>query len=81
MYQHQYDIKNEKTTTALATHAFEENHTFKFDNVKIVTKEDHWKKRKTLEAFYINQEKNSINFKTDVGNTVCIYQNLLNRIP
>uniref|UniRef100_A0A8D8LXS3 GIY-YIG domain-containing protein n=1 Tax=Cacopsylla melanoneura TaxID=428564 RepID=A0A8D8LXS3_9HEMI len=77
MYQHKYDIKNEKTSTALSAHAFENNHNFNFDEVKIIRKEDHYKKRKTLEAFFINQTKNSINFKTDVGNTVCIYQNLL----
>uniref|UniRef100_A0A8D8PPG1 GIY-YIG domain-containing protein n=1 Tax=Cacopsylla melanoneura TaxID=428564 RepID=A0A8D8PPG1_9HEMI len=39
MYQHRYDIKNDKTTTALATHAFENNHEFNFDEVKIVEKE------------------------------------------
>uniref|UniRef100_A0A8D8TMW6 Uncharacterized protein n=1 Tax=Cacopsylla melanoneura TaxID=428564 RepID=A0A8D8TMW6_9HEMI len=74
MYQHKYDIKNEGTSTAISAHAFENNHNFNFDEVKIIRKEDHYiKKRKPLEAFFINQTKNSINFKTDVGNIVCKY--------
>lgn len=38
--KHQNDIKNEKTTPAISTHASETNHIFKFDLIKKLNKEE-----------------------------------------
>uniref|UniRef100_A0A8D9BPX0 Reverse transcriptase domain-containing protein n=1 Tax=Cacopsylla melanoneura TaxID=428564 RepID=A0A8D9BPX0_9HEMI len=70
MYQHNYDIKRDNNVSALTNHAFENSHKFDFDNVKIVDTENNARKRKVLEAFHINSTPQSINYKTDVNNTL-----------
>lgn len=71
--EHQYDyknaLKNNETNffkTACLKHAIEENHNFDFENYKIVDKENHWRKRKNIEALHIHlNQPQATNFKTD----------------
>ncbi|KAI5753332.1 hypothetical protein M8J77_025961 [Diaphorina citri] len=77
MYQHNYDIKTKKNASALTNHVFENQHNFDFNNVKIIDNEKNPKKRKFLEAFHINKNSNTVNYRSDVNNTLRIYQNLI----
>ena len=83
--QHQYDCKrqnyNKKDKTALSTHRFELNHTFDFDNVKILDKEINYYKRNISEMIYITLNKDKcVNLRTDTAKLSNLYMGLINKI-
>jgi len=77
MKQHEYDVKNKKTNTGLASHVKEENHSMNINNVKILDKERNVTKRRVLEAIHIANNK-TVNFKEDASEVVKFYGNILN---
>lgn len=79
-YQHQCDCKKQitKTSSALAIHAKENDHTFDFDNAKILKQENNKLK---LQIHEVNQiiryENNTCNKKTDKKDYTNTYINLI----
>lgn len=63
--------------TALRKHAEENNHTFNFNNVKILKQEENEKKRLVYEMINIKRNNSSINDKRDVENLSYKYNKLL----
>ena len=75
--EHKADVrKNRHQNTALANHAYENNHEMNWDKFKILALESNWHKRKFIESFYINSNRHSINAKNSVQ-FPAIYENLL----
>ena len=74
VYRHKYDVRTAKTTTALSQHSASTGHSFDFENVKILTFEKNVLKRRILECIFINQNKNAINFRTDLASFNEIYR-------
>lgn len=72
---HKYDKKNK---TALTNHEIECQHTFNFNDTKILATENHTRKREFLEMIYIQKNNNTINAKSDTQNLSKIYYNLIN---
>lgn len=68
---------NKKEKTALATHHFDLNHEFNFDNVSILDNEQNYKKRLISEMILINKHNNTVNKKTDTENLSRIYNNII----
>ena len=76
--QHKSSIKiTNSNKTALSEHCINLDHTFDFDNTKILCKENNQYKRYILEMLYIKNSKNSINFKTDYQNLSNVYEKIL----
>lgn len=71
---HKYDKKNQ---TALSKHARQHNHTFNFQDTKILKTEYNQQKREIHEMICIKQNPNSLNAKTDIKNLNKIYYNIL----
>ena len=63
--------------TALSKHSKELRHNFDFENVKILKKENSYKKRLIYEMIYIKKENNAVNFRTDIENLSIIYNNVI----
>ena len=59
--------------------AWEQDHTFNFDNIKIVDRADNYKTWMILEMKHIASNPNSINQRTDTDNLSVFYMSLLNR--
>jgi hypothetical protein len=74
--QHKSDIKLGKTSSALSEHAQNYNHSFDFNNTKIITTEKGYYNRLFLEMFFININKKSMNYRTDICNLSNIYSNI-----
>lgn len=69
MTEHERDIKNKKTATAIAQHILDTNHTADFDNIKVLDIEKNHNRRLTLESLRIQEKgNNAINFKEDTDN-------------
>lgn len=63
---HEEEDLNKTYKTALVAHSIKKNHTFDFDNTKILHQENLAPKRKALESMYITQDIfNTCNFKSD----------------
>ena len=62
----------------LTQHAWEQDHTFNFDNIQIVDRADNYKKRMILEMTCIASNPNSINQRTDTDTLSVFYISLLN---
>jgi len=81
--QHKYDCKmhniNKTEKTALASHRFKENHTFNFEETKIVDIEQNWYKRNISEMIHIELDNNNINYKTDTQNLNSFYKSILTK--
>lgn len=71
---HKYDKKNK---TALTSHMTEKNHTFNYNNVKILRTENNTKKRELYEMIEIQRNSKSINSKTDTKHLSKIYHNII----
>lgn len=71
---HKYDKKNH---TALTKHALEHNHTFNYQETKILKTEINTQKREICEMIYIKKNSNAINAKTDIKNLSKIYFNVV----
>ena len=56
--EHKTDIKNNKPTSGVAQHSNRENHTFRFDEAKIIYPCAHPKKRKIVESALIQHYEN-----------------------
>jgi len=78
--QHQYDINNNKESTALATHVKNSKHKVNLENVEILETESNTNRRKMLEAIHISKNKNSINYKEDAKEINKFYNNILKEI-
>ncbi|KAI4476528.1 hypothetical protein M0804_013507 [Polistes exclamans] len=78
--QHRNDSKprnaQKTNTTALAEHHFNTGHIFKFDETKILDKEENWYKRNISEMYYITNN-NTVNFRTDTNNINSTYNEIL----
>jgi len=74
--QEKYRAKSEKT--ALAQHHFETGHDFNFSDVKILDREQGYRKRCISEMIHIYITDN-INLRSDVDNLSHIYSNLLKK--
>jgi hypothetical protein len=81
--EHKRDNNNrlkQGNKTALIQHSNEANHTFDFDNPKILNTEKNWYKRRFLESSYIQFNKpHSVNFKQDTNNLNTLYCNIINK--
>ena len=64
--------------TALAKHAWHQDHTLDFDNVQIVDRSDNYRKQMILEMTHIASNPNTINQRTDTDNLSVLYDSLLN---
>jgi len=84
VYQHKYDCKltniNKTDKTALASHHFELQHYFDFDNVEILDKEPNYFKRNLSEMIQIciNKDK-CVNFRTDTENLSSLYKGIIDK--
>ncbi|KAI4485278.1 hypothetical protein M0804_006783 [Polistes exclamans] len=78
--QHRNDSKpknaQKTNTTALAEHHFKIGHIFKFDETKILDKEDNWYKR-NISKMYDITNNNTVNFRTDTNNLNRTYNDIL----
>lgn len=77
--EHKRSIRKvgQNNNTALAKHALDLTHNFKFEEVQILDYEPNYRKRNIKEMIFIKKHKNSLNFRTDTENLSCIYNNLL----
>lgn len=76
--QHKSDLRNPPRgeISALVAHFADNGHTPNFDDVKILSKEQNYGRRITLEALHICNE-NTYNFRRDTRNISAIYSPLL----
>ncbi|KAI4459402.1 tgf-beta family [Holotrichia oblita] len=73
IYNHQYTVTHNVTAeTALSKHSKDRRHNFDFQNIKILKKENNYKKRLIYEMIYIKKDENAV-FKVEN-----IVQNWLN---
>ncbi|XP_057322507.1 uncharacterized protein LOC130665896 [Microplitis mediator] len=72
--EHNY-LKDNKT--ALASHHFDNQHTFSFDKVIILDKEGNWLKRNISEMIHI-KVNDTVNKRTDTNNLSILYNDILN---
>lgn len=82
--QHKSDVKppirNSQATT-LCQHSFDTGHTFKFDQVKILDSEQHYKNRLFLEmAHIIGNHEILVNKKSDTDDLNQIYSGIIDFI-
>lgn len=78
MYEHDYSVRKSKRSTALSIHCIDNDHTFDFDNVEILSFEPNYNKRTTSEKCYIKLFGNrSINFHTDCEGLSGIYDGII----
>lgn len=78
MSGHRSDCNQQHTMkSALCLHATRWNHSFDFDNVKILAQNDNDDKRKFLEELYIKASRNCVNIKSrEAQNVSSIYNHL-----
>lgn len=74
---HRSDTRRELNSSALSIHANQSNHSFNYDDTKILDRESNSKKRQFLEMVRIVQHKNAINFRKDIDGLSSIYTYLL----
>lgn len=74
---HKSDTRLRPDRCALANHSSSLDHTFKFDDTKILCTSSNYNKRTFLEMCYISENENNINKKTDLKNLSAIYSYLL----
>ena len=77
MSLHKSDCRTKKNRCALAAHCLSNDHTFDFDDVKILDHEKHYTNRLFLEMYNIHLTNNTINFKTDVEGMSNIYSYII----
>ncbi|XP_043483513.1 uncharacterized protein LOC122511979 isoform X1 [Leptopilina heterotoma] len=75
--EHKRYVTHNQNINALTNHTFDNKHSFDFDNTNILQIEINNWKRKNLEMFYIKNNTNSINYRTDIDNLDKIYYNLI----
>lgn len=79
--QHANDVlNNNPARSALARHSIENNHSFDFENVRILETERKYNKRMFLEELHIKSCKNCVNIKSiESKNVSGIYTKLLEK--
>jgi len=77
--QHSNDVKNSICSTALSSHALENDHKFKFTVVSTFGREENNKKRRILEVINIMKKENTVNYKTDCNHLSDVYTSLLRK--
>ncbi|XP_044760971.1 uncharacterized protein LOC123318413 [Coccinella septempunctata] len=80
MSQHIRDCRNLSQATALSTHAVVNDHSFDFDNVRVLYTEQNLSKRLINEMIFIRRTPNTVNFRTDVDTLSAVYCNLIKEI-
>lgn len=82
MGQHENDVRNKKEkSSALAYHAVTNDHIFDFNHVKILERENNYRKRMFLEELHIKSSRNCVNLKSiESKNVSDIYIPLLEKI-
>ena len=68
---------NLSSKCALVEHAQQEQHSFGFDDTRILATEKNLNKRLTLEMLFIQRENQSVNAQTDIQNLSTIYSGIL----
>ncbi|XP_044762030.1 uncharacterized protein LOC123319226 [Coccinella septempunctata] len=71
--------KYSKTQTALYKHTIENNHTFNFENTRILDREKNKRTREFLEMICIKRNPNSINDRTDINGLNKIYSTIIKK--
>ena len=59
--EHQYAVKKENPKNGIAAHACQQHHEVNWDAAKVHCREQHYWKRKVLEAIHIWQQPNTSN--------------------
>ena len=78
-HEHKRDVYNPPDKwTPLIKHAWEQDHTFNFENIQIVDRADNYKKQMILEMTHIASNPISINQRTDTNNLSVFNMSLLN---
>jgi hypothetical protein len=78
MNQHKYGInRNNNQHSALCDHSISLNHSFDFENAKIVHRCDGRFKRLIQESLYISTDTNSINSRTNLNGINYYYSHIL----
>lgn len=78
MSEHDKNVNRDaKEHTALTKHKIEKDHQFNYDNVVVLAREKHEKKRQIHEMCHIVREKTSVNLRSDVNNLCATYFGLL----
>ncbi|XP_019886125.2 uncharacterized protein LOC109610764 [Ooceraea biroi] len=69
--------KRDSLHSVVSKHRTINNHEFDWDNVEILHRELHDRKRAVTEMFFIKRESNNINLQADTDNWPCIYDMFL----
>lgn len=78
IYQHKYNISIKNNNhSALCDHAITDSHTPLWDEVKIVYRENHQKKRDILEMIAVKKTPNCLNKQTDCIMLSTTYNNII----
>ena len=71
--EHQYAVKEENPKNGIAANACQQQHEVNWDAGKVRCTEQHYRKRKVLEALHVWQQPNTSNLDCDVQiNPVCL---------
>lgn len=83
IYEHKNDCKNyltKQNPTALVEHKINTGHSFDFENVSIIGRQNNYRKRLLHEMIAIKKEKRSVNKRTDIENLNTAYFNIIDRM-
>ena len=61
MIEHKCTVRNEDASNDLAVHVSKTHHIISWEEAKVLTKEEHWTKRKIKEALVIREKHNNLN--------------------
>ncbi|EZA49027.1 hypothetical protein X777_12835, partial [Ooceraea biroi] len=78
--EHMSDInKHPDNLSVVSQHRIVNSHEFSWNNVNILHKEDHFKKREIAEMIFIKQSSDAINSQRYTNNLPSIYDNILTK--
>jgi hypothetical protein len=77
--QHKSDTNIKPNSTALAKHANGLNHSFDYENTKILETESNTRKRLLLEILHIKTEEHACNSKKDIADLPPEYETILSK--
>jgi hypothetical protein len=79
--EHIHNIKLETSKlSVISEHRLQQNHSFDWENVKILDFEHNYNKRLISEMIHINEQKNESNLKTDTELSDDCYITIFNRL-
>jgi len=77
IYQHEYHVRKKNANhSGLCKHSIEQDHTFSFNEAKILHKSPQYNKRITLESLYIHKHSNNVNIQNEIPG-LNIFMNLI----